>query len=313
MCKNQTMSWRDGSSCQKGTMKLAELTKKLLNPLRYIPKGQDFIWWLIEKERRSMLQAAAPLIFLALFTLVFWLTFKEVGRSVSLAFALTMQMYLHEQGHAFVFRKTGIQCKVWWLIPLGAVAAPIDREEDARSDRLPWYSIAWITQAGVTVNVILMIVGLVIKSSRIVLLSRFGSDLVYAGGMLAISNLLPFWQLDARLLFKVLFASLKENDDIRYAGGILLLAFLGAVGIFFSAGELSFWPILAAILLHFGWLLILAVIAAGIWHQQGIDDPTLSASPQAMTRSQALMHVLWYAMLFYVAMRLVVGPIGGYV
>ena len=128
------------------------------------PKGQDQIWWLISMENKSWIQDLAPFAFLAGFTAIFSLTYQNFAQSLSMALALVIQMYCHEQGHALVFRHSKIACKVWWLLPLGAVAAPFNREEDARSDRLPWLTIACLTQAGITVNVLLTILGVILNA-----------------------------------------------------------------------------------------------------------------------------------------------------
>jgi len=72
---------------------------------------------------------------------------------------------------------------------------------------------------------------------------------------------------------------------------------------------LGFWPLVLSFIQRMGWLLVFAVIAAGIWHRQGMDDPAFAASPQAMTRRQAFIHVLYYVALLYVSLRLCIGPL----
>jgi hypothetical protein len=274
------------------------------------PKGQDQIWWLISKENKLWIQAVAPFAFLAGFAAIFSLTYQNIERSFSMALALVIQMYCHEQGHAFVFRRANIKCNVWWLLPLGAVAAPLNREEDARSDRLPWFTIAWLTQAGITVNVLLILLGVGLSAiAGDTLLGRFGQDLILAGGMLAVTNLFPVWQLDAKLLFKVIFSSLDEQDDRRVSITVSILALLVIVAAILFAGGSSLWTILIAAVLRFGWVLAIFIMIAGMWHQQGIDDPTYAHSPQAMTRGQAIIHMSWYLGLLYLSLRLTAGPL----
>jgi len=278
-----------------------------------IPKGQGFIWWLIEKEKGRWMQLSSPLLFLVLFAACFWLSFRDAGQSLTMSLALVVQMYLHEQGHAFIFRRAGVRSQVWWLFPLGAVAAPINKEENAKSDLLPWWTIAWLLQAGVTVNVVLMGVGLWLQAVPIHWLAGFGEGLLYTGGMLAISNLLPVWQLDAGLLYHVIFSSLKEEDDGKVAWvttGLMAAAVLAA---FWSAGEWGFWQLLVAFITRLGWFVVLLLVAAGVWHRQAMDDPLHAASQQAMTRPQAVIHILWHIALLYLALRLVVGPLTPYI
>jgi hypothetical protein len=274
------------------------------------PKGQDQIWWLISKENKPWIQTIAPFVFLAGFIAIFGLTYGNYSQAFSMALALVMQMYCHEQGHAFVFRISKIACKVWWLLPLGAVAAPGNREEDARSDRLPWFTIACLTQAGITMNVLLMAAGVGLNAVEVNgWIGRFGQDLVMMGGMLAITNLFPVWQLDARLLFKVIFSSLNEIDDRRFSITLSIFVLLVVVAAILFGGGTNYWTILIAAVFRFGWILALFIMVAGMWHQQGIDDPTYATSPQAMTRTQAVIQITWYICLLYISLRLTVGPL----
>jgi hypothetical protein len=274
------------------------------------PKGQDQIWWLISKENKPWVQTIAPFVFLAGFTAIFGLSYGNYDQALSMALALILQMYCHEQGHAFIFRISKIACKVLWLLPLGAVAAPVNREEDARSDRLPWFTIACLTQAGITANVLLMAVGVGLHAvAGNGWFGRFGQDLVMMGGVLAITNLFPVWQLDAKLLFKVIFSSLDELADRRFSITVSLIVLLVVAAAILFGGGMDFWTILIAAVFRFGWILALFIMIAGMWHQQGIDDPTYAASPQAMTRIQAVIHMVWYICLLYISLRLTVGPL----
>jgi hypothetical protein len=278
--------------------------------LAKIPKGSDLIWWLIEKQNKSWIQNLAPIGFIVGFTGIFSLTYHDVIQAFSISLALLIQMYCHEQGHHAIFKLSKVNSKVLWLLPLGAVAAPVNKQEDARSDRLPWFIIAWLTQAGITVNVILMGIGILLSNlAGPNLIGKFGQDLTMTGGMLGISNLIPVWQLDAKMLFKVIFASLKQIDDRRFSVAITILAIGAITAAIVSSGISSIWPILIGFITHLGWIVVLLIMVAGIWHQQGIDDPTLAESKQAMTRAQAALHVAWYIALLYISMRLTAGPL----
>jgi Zn-dependent protease len=275
-----------------------------------LPRGGDAVWWLIGKEGAGWVQALSPFLFLLLFSACCWIPLRDAGRALSLALALTVQMFLHELGHLFVFRECRIRSRIWWLFPLGAVAAPIDKEEKAKTDLLPWDSVAWLLQAGVTMNVAAMGVGFLMQGAPVAWLSGFGANLLLAGGILAVSNLIPLWKLDGSLLFLVIFSSLKEKDDRRLALGLVAALVLAALGAVWSIGRLGSWEWILAFLRRMGWFLVFALIAAGIWHQQGMDNPAHSASALAMTRTRAVIHILFYIALLYVALRLCLGPMG---
>jgi Zn-dependent protease len=275
------------------------------------PAGRpDPVWRLIGRLGAPWIQWISPFLFVLAFWALCWLPLRDPARAFLLSLALVLQMFLHELGHHLVFRAAGIRTRVWWLFPVGAVAAPVDVGEKAKTDRLPWNTVAWMLQAGVTLNVAAMLAGYWIQTSPAGTLSAFGGFLLLTGGILGISNLIPVWKLDGSLLFLALFSSLKEKDDRRLAAGLaafLLLAVLAGV---WSAGRLGLWPLALAFLRHTGWLLIFALVAAGVWHRQGMDDPAYSASAQAMTRRQAVLHVLLYVALLYLCLRLCLGPLG---
>jgi len=276
---------------------------------RGLPRSKGLVWWLIEKEGAWWIQGLSPMLFLFLFTVCFWLPLRDAGKALSLGFALILQMYLHELGHLFVFRQNRIRSRVWWLFPLGAVAAPVSLEENAKNDALPWGSIAWLLQAGVTLNVGMMCVGSMLQTVPIRWLADFGGDMLLAGGILVISNLIPLWKLDGSLLYHVIFSSLKEKEDIRVALGLLTAMVLAILAAFWSISQLGFWELVVAFFRRMGWFVVIPVIATGIWHRQGMDDPTYSTSTQAMTRRQSIIHILLYIALLYLSLRLILGPL----
>lgn len=274
------------------------------------PRDRERIWWLIEKEGAGWIQGVSPILFLVFFTVCCWLPLRDAGRALSLGLALTLQMFFHELGHLFVFRQNRIRSRIWWLFPLGAVAAPVSLEEKAKSDLLPWKSIAWLLQAGITVNVGVMCIGSLLQTASDRWLSGFGGNLLLAGGILAISNLIPLWRLDGSLLYHVIFSSLKEKDDKRLALGLVAIIVLAVLAAVISIAVLGFAGLIIAFFLRTGWFVVFALIAAGIWHRQGMDNPAYSASVQAMTRRQAVMHIMYYIALLYISLRLILGPLG---
>ncbi len=272
--------------------------------------GKDSVWRLIEKERAGWIQALSPALFLLLFSACCWIPLRDAGRAFSLGLALTLQMFAHELGHLFVFRQNGIRSRIWWLFPLGAAAAPVDPAEGRKSDLLPWNTMAWMLQAGIMANVVFMLIGSLLRGASTGWPARFGADLLLAGGVLAIFNLIPLGKLDGGSLFHVIFSSLQEKDDRRVALGlaaVLILAVLAAAG---SLAWLGFGDLIVAFFLRTGWFAIFALIAAGIWHRQGMDNPAYASSAQVMTRRQALVHILYYIALLYISLRLVLGPLG---
>lgn len=252
-----------------------------------IPEGTNYVWWLIAKQSGFRRQTLALFGFIGLF----WISF---GNPIA-AIAMIVSMYSHEAGHWLVFTSNKTKAKVYLLWPLGAVAAPINKEEDARSDLLPWWNIAWLLQAGPTVNVLLMVVGLLMIKVNI--FSEFARQLVYLNGMLAAFNLLPIGNMDGGQLFGVIFSSLKEIYDVVVGLTAVAVSMLIVWGIMLSPVASGGLAILRATLSNIGLITFLLCFAAGVWHKQGKDDPLHSKSNQAMTVKQVGLQLAIYFLL----------------
>jgi Zn-dependent protease len=267
-----------------------------------LPEGQTLVWWLIERERGLPRQILAFLAFLVSFRFLF-------GWTWSMSLAMVVSMFLHECGHAFVLWRAGIHFRILYLFPLGAVAAPIDKTEDARSDQLPWNTISWLLQAGLIVNVLLMLLFTALQATAEATLAQFARDMVYVNGLLAAMNLIPLWTLDSGQLFKVLYNSLKEREDnwltaILLVGTALVLLF--AVGL---PGFLSWTSILVNAILRLGWIIFLIVFAIGILNKQGRDNPLYAYSRQAMNGRQVVAQVVVYLALVGITLWMFAGPL----
>jgi Zn-dependent protease len=267
------------------------------------PEGQTLVWWLIDLQRGTTKQIIAVIAFLLAFHYLFrW--------SWSMSIALILSMFLHECGHALVFRYAHIRFIILYLFPLGAVAAPVDKEEDARSDLLHWNTISWLLQAGPAVNVglILLFLGLQPLIADPVML-RFAKDMVYVNGLLASMNLVPLWTLDAGQLFKVIYNSLEEREDnwltgILLAGVVILLLFIIGVPGFVSGSYMLFNT-----LIRFGWVVFLIFFALGILNKQGRDEPLHAFSKQAMNNRQVLIHLMVYTLQVGITLWVFAGPL----
>lgn len=293
------------------TSQLVTLWQKIRHAVR-IPEGQSLVWWMIGLERGLLRQIIAFAAFLVTFRFLFAWTW-------SMSLAMILSMFLHECGHAFIFARAGIRHLILFLYPLGAVAAPIDKAEDERSDQLHWNTISWLLQAGPAVNVALMLVFLGAQpliadafppSDASRLLAQFARDMVYVNGLLAIMNLVPLWTLDAGQLFKIIYSSLEEREDnwltaILVGGSVILL--LALIGI---PGALD-WPVLLVnAITRFGWLVFLIFFALGVLNKQGRDDPLHAFSTQAMNNWQVIVQLVVYIVLVGLTLQVFAGPLG---
>lgn len=267
------------------------------------PEGQSLVWWLIDLQRGSLKQTLAIIAFLLSFRFIFlW--------SWSMSLALIVSMLLHELGHAAVFRWARIRFIILYLFPLGAVAAPIDKQEDARSDQLHWNTLGWLLQAGPAVNVALILLFLILQpllTSPV--LNQFARDMVYVNGLLASMNLVPLWTLDAGQLFHLIYSSLEEHEDqwlTRVLFGVVILLLLFIIGI---PGFIGWTIMVFNTLTRFGWVVFLLVFTVGILNKQGRDDPLHAQSKQAMSNRQVFYQLIAYVVLVGITLWVFAGSL----
>lgn len=247
-------------------------------------KKNRFVYWLVQKEKHPIVQFLALATFFTLFYFLF--------DSVESAIALILGMYFHELGHFVVFVKNKIKTLILLLFPLGAIAVPENEEENKKSDLLPWWNIASLLQAGYTVNVLLMILGVAMFSLGI--WPALGKELVSMNGALAIFNLLPIWIIDGGQLFKVIFASLNEKfDRVVLVTGIALSAAI-LVAIFLSPISIGLHATLAALWKNGSLIIFIIIFCVGLITKHIQDNPDLSSSKQAMSVKQVLLQLVWY-------------------
>lgn len=267
-------------------------------------KGQKFIKRLSKFESPWYFQILA---FFGLFALFYLFT----GQNYSIAINVMIGMFLHECSHAFVFARNKIPFKIQFLFPLGAAAMPANDEADKLSDRLPWWNISWLLQAGPLANILLMLVGTFLDNSGVTQIAQFGRDMIFVNGLLGISNLVPIWQLDAGQLYFVIFSSLREKYDMFITKFSIALTIL-VITVLIIPPVLThdvlgvaknLWGGGKTILL----LICLVVFAAGMWHNQGRDDPKLADSIQAMSLRQVLIQMIVYFLVVFFGLYLAFG------
>lgn len=259
----------------------------LLKRIFGIPAEENLVWGLINKQGNPKGQLLAFLGFMGILTLAYWHPVP--------ALAFIVAMYGHEWGHWLIFTIKGIVAHVWLLFPMGAVAAPKDKAEDARSDQLPWWDIAWMLQAGPAMNFVMMLIGFIFLSAGI--WPTFGRELILINGMLGAFNLLPLGNLDGGQFFHVIYSSLKERYDVIVAIVATLLSIAMILVLFNSPLGLGFIGGFFGLFTKWGYSVFLVSFAAGIWHKQGKDNPLHSKSLQAMTVKQVIIQVVFYIIL----------------
>jgi len=255
--------------------------------------------WLMEKQKGTFRQILACI---GLF-LFFYLLLGDFG----ITLALVIGMFLHEFGHYFVFVKNGILTNILAIFPLGAMAVPINDDYEKRSNMLPWWNISTLLQAGYTMNLVLMIVGVVMVLLGI--LPTFGHQLIEINGALALFNLLPVWILDGGQLFKVIFASQSLKHDRVLFAVCVLVCVVCLLIVLAPAAILGMMPFLAAVWRNISLVLFLVIFPIGLATKLRGDRQELSNSTQAMTQKQIVIQIGWYLAITILTLVLLNLPI----
>jgi len=165
-------------------------------------------------------------------------------------------------------------------------------------------------QAGVMVNVGLMLWGQCLVLSSDGWWFQFGRDLIGINGCLGLFNLLPMGQLDGGLLFLMMGSSLEieEKEQLSMAmvmmAGVVLGVVLSPV-IGMERGEVSM-RLLGAL----GWLMIGMVFSAGAWFKGKTSMnliPDLNSN--MMTKKEVTIHFSLYMLLIFISASLLMGPL----
>ncbi|MBP7928213.1 M50 family metallopeptidase [Patescibacteria group bacterium] len=259
-------------------------------------KDENLVWYLLRVQNSLAAQFLAFFGFLVMFYLP--------KQSLGWALIFIFSMWVHEYAHAIVYRVSKIQAVVRLLFPLGAVAAPANKEWDALSDKLPHWNLAWLTISGPWANVLLMVLGTWMASFSNPGIRDLGANLVSINFYLAVFNVLPIWKLDGGLFWGVVLSSVKDTKEKYLVLSLLAIALV--VPLIVLLRNYEHWVLLLlAIYNNFRWVVIPMFFATGIWHAQGKDDPKLAYSKEAMTNRQIAFQVGLYMLL--VGLLLVIG------
>jgi len=264
-------------------------------------KIESLVERLIEIEDSRWMQCLAGLGFLVFF--------RSISSGWSYVLAIMVGMIGHEWGHKLVYWVKGVKTKVLFLFPLGMVTMPRGVEEDEKSNRLSRWSLAWLMQAGIMVNVSLMLLGqgLLIFSGG--WWSRFGMDLITINGFLSLFNLLPVGHLDGGILFLMMGSSLEVEERGQLSRAMVMLSgvLLGLVLSPAMWAEKEVLPVLFGVL---GWLAVGVVFSAEAWFK---GKTSISSMPElnskVMTKKEIVVHFSLYILLIFVSASLLIGPL----
>lgn len=271
-------------------------------------KMEKFTWWMVDHSKWWPIQALAPFAVWGIYIIINHLAMTPLTALI-FGYAFLMNIFLHEMGHAFLYRKNGLKTKIWWLFPFGAAAGGETVEEDDRSYTFPMWNLGWIALAGVIVNTILIAIGIFLMSVTNIFIYATGFALILNGAIAILFNLFPIAQIDGGLLFKCIVSSLDEQGSWVIAAIVTIVAIAILVVAFTSPAALPVWAIFhgAAVTVYIiGWTALSATMAIALL----VGRKRLNGNPvneKKMTFLQALALTLVAVFIFYFSLIVTFG------
>ena len=179
-------------------------------------KEKSLIYKLIKFQDNGWMQLLAGLSFLAILRLL--------SDGWDYALVIMLAMIGHELGHKLVYWRGKVKAKILFLFPLGMVTMPINEKEDGKSNKLSAWNLAWLAQAGVMINVVLMLWGQCLMIFTNDWWFHLGEGLVEFNGFLCLFNLLPVGGLDGGLLFSLMGYSLEKSEKKQLSMAMVIMA-----------------------------------------------------------------------------------------
>lgn len=194
-----------------------------------------------------------------------------------IASAILATLIVHETAHLIVMEANKIPAKIIFLVILGG-ASPLSGNEP-KLEKLPWERQVVIILAGVIGNFAIIIGSYVLSQFNYLSPGDF-MKILNMNGVLILWNLIPISFFDGGKFTKLLFDSISEDRDSKFAIG-LAIGFICAVAVMtIITGNSNFFFVS-----FFLW---------NIHSRSKNDDPYGSENPKAIPRS----HQKWWAALY---------------
>ena len=214
---------------------------------------------------------------------LFWKGAEYFGfREPSFIATLIMgALLIHELGHWVMFEVNGVKAHIFFAVILGGAVPASDYIE--RFKRLRWSKRAAIYLAGVVGNLIMVACAAVLYGLGFLSGSHL-EQVANLNGILIALNLIPFGMLDGARFVTLLFDSVSEDRDWRFA--MTLGATIGIIILAVSLTSSQSWT-------GTNFMLYLGLVM-----KSKNDDPRGSFNRLAMTPLQQRWFAAVYAMLF---------------
>lgn len=272
----------------------AALVKELQN--RKAPAtSSNLVLRLIQVQESPFRQFLAFDAFMVMFTILMQSPVK--------ALALIISMYLHEYGHGVWFGLFKVDYKVRLLFPLGAVAVPSTQDEMTKSDQLHMNKLCYLLMGGPAVNVALLFLANLMIPISDGIYREFWVGMRELNGMLAISNLIPIWKLDAGQMVNLFFNSLSEKWD-RIVAICSTIIGVGLLSIIIRPYVQDLTHFAYGLYINFGVVFFIVIFIIGMMYKHAHDKAEYHGHALALSVKQIIWHNAIWFVLVIVTLRL---------
>lgn len=188
----------------------------------------SFLDWMVDHQRGWRRQTFA---YAAMLLMMFILMPDR------LAVVTAISIFLHEVGHAMVFKYSGITPSILALFPLGMVALPRTKAGDQKAEMLPYWQFAVMILAGPLANLILLLYGALLSGASVNReFALWGEDLFIINFILLLTNFMPIWKTDGGMLFRLVVHSLHNQRKVRLGTMAIIgsISWIGLILVFAS-------------------------------------------------------------------------------
>jgi len=238
--------------------------------------------WLIKVQEPWYMQIMALIATALLYSLLL----GTINGCVALAAIL-----LHEFGHLIVYKMAGKDAKILVMFPLGAVAIIVNKGEK-RSNVLPYWTLGWLMLAGVVMNGLQIVIGLVLAQQP-GLVGEIGDKVILINSVLLAFNMLPISNFDGGTFFKVISSTMRR-EYAKILTVVMMIVVLVTIVAFLAvtiSGNVSLFVVLGA----FGKVGFLLLCIPNVWVVMNHHDINFPVTPGSMNLWQTAIMLLVYS------------------
>jgi len=250
----------------------------LKNPRGYI----NLLHWYASLHNSPLMQLLNIVIIVSL------IIFEILIHHSFFSLIFVSSILLHEIFHAFVPWIKGIKVKILVFFPLAMMLLPITKEENEKHDNMgaKWLFLAIIL--GPLANFIILALATILDNYWGDFFDIFNLA-IYINGILLISNLVPLFNTDACIIYKILFAGSRYEIKLISAFQAILLFALMCLVVFNPKAYTNPWLFAGEVILRWVFTISTLFMIIGLGLIFAKNDKAGITAPLKLNNLEALL------------------------